>query len=61
MLSELAIEVQNDLSLCFIDDAKAFDKVLHEELDMLKLDPYGNDIQITYCLSCEQTANRKRF
>ena len=48
MISERAIEMQKNLYLCFIDYAKAFDKVKHEQLinmlDFLEID--GKDLRV---------------
>ena len=58
MLSERAIEMQQDIYLCFIDYSKAFDKVKHETLlEMLQsLDMDGKDIRVLRNLYWEQTA-----
>ena len=58
MISERAIEMRKDFYLCFIDQAKAFDKVKLEQLlnmiDFLDID--GKDLRTEKFLSCEQTA-----
>lgn len=48
MFSERAIQMQNDVHLCFIDYAKVFDKVCHKDLLELpsNLDISGKDIRI---------------
>ena len=57
-LCERAIEVQHDLYLCFIDYAKAFDKVKHEVLFefLQNLDIDGNDLRLIRNLYWEQPA-----
>ena len=58
MLSERAIEMQNDLYISFIDYTKAFDKVQHKNLfnllEGLNLD--GKDLRLLRNLYWEQTA-----
>ena len=58
MLMERCIEVQKDLSICFIDYSKAFDKVKHEKLvEMLnQLDIDGKDLRVLRNLYWDQTA-----
>ena len=58
MLSERAIEMQQDLHLCLIDYSKAFDKVKHGTLlDTLQsLDIDGKDIRVLRNLYCELKA-----
>ena len=58
MLMERSIEAQKDIFLCFIDYAKAFDKVKHEELFKMltELDIDGKDLRILRNLYWEQTA-----
>ena len=53
-----AIEVQHDLYLCFIDYAKAFDKVKHEDLFafLQNLDIDGKDLRLVRNLYWEQSA-----
>ena len=48
MMSERAIQMQQNIYLCFIDYSKAFDKVRHEELlEMLQeLDINGKDLRL---------------
>ena len=59
MLAERALEVQQDLYLCFIDYTKAFDTINHEKiihhLERLNID--GKDLRIIKNLYWEQTAN----
>ena len=57
-LMERAIEMQQDLYMCFIDYTKAFDCVRHEEIiDMLQsLNVDGKDLQIVKNIYWEQTA-----
>ena len=57
-LCERAIEVQHDLYLCFIDYAKAFDKVKHEDLFefLQNLDIDGKDLRLIRNLYWEQSA-----
>ena len=57
-LFERAIEVQYDLYLCFIDYAKAFDKVKHEHLFefLQNLDIDGKDVRLIRNLYWEQSA-----
>ena len=57
-LCERAIEVQHDLYLCFIDYAKAFDKVKREDLfEFLQtLDIDGKDLRLIRNLYWEQSA-----
>ena len=52
------IEVQHDLYLCFIDYAKAFDKVKHEDLFefLQNLDIDGKDLRLIRNLYWEQSA-----
>ena len=58
MISERVIEMQKNLYLCFIDYAKAFDKVKHEQLinmlDFLDID--DKDLRVVRNLYWEQTA-----
>lgn len=58
MLSERAIEMQNDLYLCFIDYTKAFDTIKHERMIELlqKLNVDGKDLQVIKNLYWKQTA-----
>ncbi|MGX9987587.1 reverse transcriptase domain-containing protein [Soonwooa purpurea] len=58
ILSERAIQVQKKLYLCFIDYAKAFDKVRHKGLFELlsSLDIFGKDIRVLKNLYWQQTA-----
>lgn len=48
MISERAIQMPKDIYLCFIEYAKAFDKVSHNDLLELlgNLDIFGNDFRI---------------
>ena len=57
-LCERAIEMQQDIYLCFIDYTKAFDRVKHEVLlDMLQsLDLDGKDMRLIRNLYWEQSA-----
>ena len=57
-LCERAIGVQHDLYLCFIDYAKAFDKVKHEDLFefLQNLDIDGKDLRLIRNLYWEQSA-----
>ena len=57
-LCERAIEVQHDLYLCFIDYAKAFDNVKHEDLFecLQNLDIDGKDLRLIRNLYWEQSA-----
>ena len=57
-LMERALEMQQDLYMCFIDYTKAFDCVRHEEIiDMLQsLNVDGKDLQIVKNIYWEQTA-----
>ena len=57
-LCERAIEVQHDLYLCFIDYAKAFDIVKHEDLFefLQNLDIDGKDLRLIRNLYWEQSA-----
>ena len=58
MLSERAIEMKQDLYLCFIDYTKAFDTVKHGELFniLCDLNLDGNDLRIIRNLYWNQTA-----
>ena len=55
---ERAIEVQQDLYLCFIDYSKAFDKVKHSEIIKLleNLNVDGKDLRIVRNMYWKQTA-----
>ena len=58
MMIERAIEMKKDLYLCFIDYAKAFDRVKHNELFgiLSGLDIDGKDLRIIRNLYLDQTA-----
>ncbi len=58
MISERCIEMQKDVYICFIDYAKAFDKVQHEQLfNILQgLDINNKDIELLKNLYWEQQA-----
>ena len=58
MLSERAIEMQNDLCLCFIDHTKAFDTIKHKRMIKLLQDINvdGKDLRVIKNLYWEQTA-----
>ncbi len=58
ILSERAIQVNQDIYACFIDYTKAFDKVQHEKLfDILQnLNIDGKDLRVIRNLYWEQTA-----
>ena len=58
MLFERAVEMQQDLFLCFIDYSKAFDKVKHEELMRIleEIDIDGKDLRIVRNLYRDQYA-----
>ena len=47
MITEICVEMQKDVYICFIDYAKAFDKVQHETLYevLQELDINGNDLE----------------
>ena len=57
-LSERAINMQQDLFLCFIDYSKAFNKVKHEELMRIleEIDIDGRDFRIIRNLYWDQYA-----
>ncbi|GFO00845.1 endonuclease-reverse transcriptase [Plakobranchus ocellatus] len=57
-LIERALEVQNDVYLCFIDYTKAFDRVLHDEIitQLKQLNIDGKDFRIIKTMCREQTA-----
>ena len=46
VITEKAVEMHKDIYMCFIDYAKAFDKVRHQELseDLDKLDLYRKGV-----------------
>ena len=58
VITERAVEMQKDIYMCFIDYAKAFDKVRHQELfeDLDKLDLYRKDVYLLASLYWNQTA-----
>ena len=58
VITERAVEMQKDIYMCFIDYAKAFDKVRHQELfeDLDKLDLYRKDVCLLASLYWNQTA-----
>jgi len=58
MITEQHIEMQKDIHTCFIDYAKAFDKVQHVTLFevLQELDINGNDLELIKNLS---TGNNK--
>ena len=58
LLAERALELQKDIFICFIDFAKAFDKVKHDHLlDLLqKLNLDGKDLRVIWNLYWEQSA-----
>jgi hypothetical protein len=58
MLGERAVEMQQDLYLCFIDYQKAFDNVKHEELfeALGEIDLDGKDLRLLRNLYWKQTA-----
>ena len=58
LLGHYASELQHDLYLCFIDYAKAFDKVKHEDLFefLQNLDIDGKDLRLIRNLYSEQLA-----
>ena len=58
VITERAVEMQKDIYMCFIDYAKAFDKVRHQELfeDLDKLDLYRKDVRLLASLYWNQTA-----
>ena len=57
-ISERAIEIEKDLYLCFLDYAKAFDKVRHDDLlDMLQdVNLDGKDLRLLRNLYWNQSA-----
>lgn len=58
MLSGRAIQMQKDMYLCFIDDAKAFNKVWHKDLFELisNVNILGKDMRTIKNLYWQQTA-----
>ena len=50
--------ITTHIYMCFIDYAKAFDNVRHQELfeDLDKLDLYGKDVHLLASLYWNQTA-----
>ena len=62
VITERAVEMQKDIYMCFIDYAKAFDKVRHQELfeDLDKLDLYRKDVRLLASLYMNQTACIRR-
>ena len=58
VITERAVEMQKDVYMCFIDYAKAFGKVRHQELfeDLDKLDLYRKDVCLLASLYWNQTA-----
>ena len=58
VITERAVEMQKDIYMCFIDYAKVFDKVRHQELfeDLDKLDLYRKDVRLLASLYWNQTA-----
>ena len=58
VITERAVEMQKDIYMYFIDYAKAFDKVRHQELfeDLDKLDLYRKDVHLLASLYWNQTA-----
>ena len=54
--------MQKDIYMCFIDYAKAFDKVRNQELfeDLHKLDLYRKDVHLLASLYWNQTACIRR-
>ncbi len=59
MIAERAIEVQQDLYLCFIDYTKAFDTIKHENIIHLLREHMidGKDLRIIKNMYWEQSAN----
>ena len=58
VITERAVEMQKDIYMCFIDYAKAFDKVRHRELfeNLDKLDLYRKDVHLLASLYWNKTA-----
>ena len=58
VITKRPVEMQKDIYMCFIDYAKAFDKVRHQELfeDLDKLDLYRKDVHLLAGLYLNQTA-----
>ncbi|GFN73966.1 retrovirus-related pol polyprotein from type-2 retrotransposable element r2dm [Plakobranchus ocellatus] len=60
-LIERALEVQNDVYLCFIDYTKAFDRVRHDEIitELRQINIDGKDLRIIKTTYWEQTAEMR--
>ena len=58
MMGERAVEVNQDLYLCFVDNIKAFDRVKHETLMSIlaDLDIFDKDLRLIQSLYYNQTA-----
>ena len=59
MITEICVEMQKDVYICFIYYAKAFDKVQHETLYevLQELDINGNDLELIKNLYWQQQAS----